>query len=136
MPKFRLKAGSFSKGSVTYNHKNPELNVVECDENLAAMHPEKFERIEESREEGPYTYNPQANRTSAPAEPKATAAMPALTPTTAKRTDAKGKTLDEQYGNLESLTVVELKEVAEAEEIDVKGVAKKEDMVKALRAHK
>lgn len=143
MAKYRLKAGSFLSGAGTgrkkYNHAGPN-NIVESDKNLAAQHPEKFERVEQF-EEGPYEYNPQANKKSAPIDPAELQArsgtMPALTPTTQHRVEKKGKTLDEQYGNLDDLSLQDLKQVAEAEEIPLaKSLHKKEDIVKAIRAHK
>lgn len=141
---YRLKAGSFLTGSgkerKKYNHADPNNNVVESDVNLAARHPEKFERVEQYAEgEGPYEYNPAANRRSAdPAAVQAkTGGMPALTPTTQHRVEPKGKTLDEQYGNLDDLDDADLKQVAQAEEIAIpKHVTKKEDVVKHLRAAK
>jgi hypothetical protein len=137
--KFLLKAGSFLSGSGAgrkkYNHADPNNNVVESDKNLAAKHPEKFERIEQY-EDGPYQYNPQANRRGQdPAELQARAGvMPSLGATTGHRVNKRGATLDDQYGNLDDMEVADLKQVAEAEEIPLpKNLTKKEDIVRQLR---
>lgn len=42
--------------------------------------------------------------------------------------------LDKDYGPLDKMSVNELREVAESEEIDLKGASKKEDIIKALRS--
>lgn len=62
--------------------------------------------------------------------------MPPLTPTTAKRVNATGKTLEDQYGPLDEMTVSDLKEIASQEEIDLKGATHKADILKALKAAK
>lgn len=130
MPKFRLIAGTYESGGRVYNHRKQGANVVESDQNLAALHPGKFERIEEwqAYEDRPADA-PQPNRTSPqPDQPKAAPAGQPSAP--------KGKGLEERYGgNLDALSPQELKEIAEAEDVPLpKGAAKKEELLKALRA--
>jgi hypothetical protein len=46
------------------------------------------------------------------------------------------KTLDEEYGPLEKLTVSQLQDIADEEEIELKGASKKDDIIRNLRAAK
>jgi hypothetical protein len=46
------------------------------------------------------------------------------------------KTMDEEYGPLEKLTVAQLQDIADEEEIDVGGASKKDDIIRKLRAAK
>lgn len=135
MPSFRLKHGTHSQNGKRYNWRDPEANVVESNENLAALMPEKFERVDRY-ENYPYEVaqpavdSPQPNKMSS--QP---ATMPALTPTTSKAVDPSKRSLDERYGGLDPMTEAELREVADAEGIDIpKGLKKKEDIIKFLRA--
>jgi hypothetical protein len=43
--------------------------------------------------------------------------------------------LEKEYGPLDKMTVQDLKELAEEEEIDLKGASRKEEMIKAIKAH-
>lgn len=143
--KFRLKAGSASEGGKTYNWKDPARNIVESDRNLAAEMPEKFERIED------HLYDVERYTSQRPAgapQPNAlpntvpSAAMPKLDATTSKQINREGKTVDDRYGDLSSMTVNDLKEIAEAEEVPLPKPANaktgltKEEIVKALRTAK
>jgi hypothetical protein len=131
MARYLLKAGSHLMGSgkdrKKYNHAKD--NVIETDENLAAVDPNKFERIEDRfQDSGPFKASESSNR-------------PAFQPTDLKATTAhqinrQGKTLDDRYGELDTLQANDLKQIAEAEEIPVpKGATKKEDILAAIRQH-
>jgi len=131
MALFRLKHGTYSTGRgasrKVYNHANAEANVVESEQNLAAIMPEKFERIEEHYSDEVASPR-QRNKVTPTAAPATKAADPAA-----------AVDLEQRYGSkLEELTVKELQEIAEAEDIEVpkSPPAKKEDVVKALRAGK
>ena len=139
MARYRLKHGSAEEGGKRYNWKDPSRNIVESERNLAAEMPEKFERIEEHL----YDYEQvQTQRPAGAPQPNMiSASMPKLDATTAKQLNKEGKTLDERYGGLDSMSLTELKEVAEAEEIPLpKPAAKtgltKDEVLKTLRAAK
>lgn len=133
MAKFLLKHGSHLIGSgpnrKKYNHAKD--NVIETDENLAAVDPVKFERIEDRYDDshGPFRSSFE-NRPATPAGPGD------LKATTGLRVNKQGKTLDDMYGDLDTLQANDLKQIAEAEEIPLpKGATKKEEILKAIRAH-
>lgn len=147
MAKFRLLHGTDHRGDRRYNWSDPNNNVVECEENLAALDPRKWQRIED---ESTYEWNPVANRVGTKAlsdeeklkkgimpglreeEPKAAHATATHAPAHAPAHAKKG--IEDKYGALDEKTVQELKEIADAEGIDVKAHTKKEDIVKSLRA--
>jgi hypothetical protein len=125
MALFRLKKGTAAFGTgkdrKVYNHADPRRNVVESDRNLAALDPDKFERVaaEWHDEDAPA---PRGNQTSAPAP-----AQPAPA-TTAKE-------LEERYGGpLDDMTAAELREIAAAEKIPLHGASTKAEIVKALKS--
>lgn len=132
MAKYRLLRGTHTVGPrearQTYKAKDPTRNVIESDQNLAAQDPTRFGRINEYDE--PQEYRAPTRHPDAP-QPNA---MPPLTPTTALQTDKAGKTIDDRYGGLDNLSVSELREIAAAEEINLHGAQKKEDILKGLRA--
>lgn len=144
MAKFRLIKGTHGEGSGAsrrvYNHADPGNNVVETDLNLAALMPGKFERVQEY-DPDPYRANPQANRPTPPAEaaPPEPAEPAAAAPKShghVGRAHAPAERLA-QYGDLDRLSVQELREVAEAEGIALpKSAHKKEDLLHALRGAK
>lgn len=144
MAKFRLKHGTAMIDGVRYNHREPNKNIAESKENLAALDPMKWERVESWEEgEGPFEENPNANRLSEETRPeprKSVGAMPGLGATTSKVVNPQGKTIDERYGSLDKMELQELKDIAEAEEIalpkSTRHGKEKEDIVKALRAAK
>jgi len=82
----------------------------------------KFERVDMG---GPpvSSISPPKPPAPAPAEATKTPEVP-----------AGKRDLDRDYGSLDKMSVTELREVAESEEIDLKGASKKEDIVKILRS--
>lgn len=54
----------------------------------------------------------------------------------ARKQAAERSPADDAYGDLTDKTVAELKEIAEAEEVDLKGAHKKDEIIKALRKGK
>lgn len=161
MARFRLLKGSFTVGARDKRQvykAGTEDNIIESDENLAAQEPGKFERVSDSDDDHYRAYEerlaagprPNAMSSNAEAEPtgptttvnpgaRAQVASQPTTPTAAKEPAKKaptGKDLEEEYGNFDDHTVNDLKEIASVSGVDLKGASKKEDIVKALRAHK
>lgn len=111
--------------------------VFESDVDLRALNGNgmspKFERVDM---EGPPvgSVSPPKPPAPAPAEPtKAPEATKAFEATKAPEAPAGKRDLDRDYGSLDKMSLNELREVAESEEIDLKGASKKEDIVKILR---
>jgi hypothetical protein len=175
MPLFKLLKGTEVRGSRRDRQVFKVGDVIESDNNLAAMEPERYERISDDQaqwyqgqpkaartrdrelpeEQRPAVADetqrgPAPNRTSPATTTNPGAAAQAQTQTTTTTPHGQGakpaapgatakpaaKNLEEEYGELGDLTVDELKEIATAEKVDLKGVTKKDDIVKALKAHK
>jgi hypothetical protein len=116
--KYRLKAGSYATGSldklVVYKAKGPN-NIVESEENLAAEFPEKFELVDMPYEQKPAKF-PKKESEEAPVP------VPA------------GLRTEEVYDDeLETMTVAELKQLAEEEEVELHGGMRKDEIIESIR---
>jgi hypothetical protein len=77
--------------------------------------------------EEPGVSNPDDEETGAASEREARAA----------KEDRSAKSLEEQYGvDFEETPVADLREIAKDEEVELHGARSKDDIIKALRAHK
>lgn len=172
MPLFKLIKGTEVRGARNKREVFKAGDVIESEENLAAMEPERYERVPDEQahyyrsaraqrasaaagEEGDKydrptvvttpkdNQAPAPNRLSQQADPGAkaqvsgpTAAPAAATtpaPAHAPKTTKK-ETWEDTYGDFNELTIEDLKEIATTEKVDLKGVSKKDDIIKALRA--